>query len=78
MKTFYVYFLFALDLEKSFYHCSGYCERVGGRIEGPEGDRNSIGRPTESNNLDLWGLPETGPPTKDHTQAGPIPLPQHM
>jgi hypothetical protein len=28
--------------------------RVGGRIEGPEWDRNSTGRPTESTNLDLW------------------------
>ena len=29
--------------------------RVGGRTEGPEGDRNSIGRPTESTNMDPWG-----------------------
>jgi hypothetical protein len=27
-----------------------------GRIEGPEGNKNSTGRPTESTNLDLWGL----------------------
>jgi hypothetical protein len=25
----------------------------------PEGDRNSIGRPTESNDLDPWGLSES-------------------
>jgi hypothetical protein len=41
--------------------------RVGGRIEGLEGDRNSAGRPTESTNLDLWGLPETELPTTEHT-----------
>jgi hypothetical protein len=31
------------------------CGRIVGRISGPEGDRNSIGRPTESTNLDPWG-----------------------
>ena len=39
-----------------------------GRIEGPEGDRNLTGRPTEPTNLDLWSSP-----TKEHTQAGPRP-----
>ena len=29
--------------------------RVGGRIEGPEQDRDSIGISTESSNLDSWG-----------------------
>jgi hypothetical protein len=28
--------------------------RTGGRTAGPEGDRNSTGRPTESTNLDPW------------------------
>ena len=28
--------------------------KVGKRIVGPEGDRNSTGRPTESTNLDSW------------------------
>ena len=28
--------------------------RIGGRITGPKGDRNSTGRPTESTNLDPW------------------------
>jgi hypothetical protein len=28
----------------------------GGRIDGPEVDRVSTGRPTESTNLDLWEL----------------------
>jgi hypothetical protein len=47
--------------------------RVGGRIEGPKGDRNSTGRLTESNNLDPWRLyfswrpSESEPPTKKHT-----------
>jgi hypothetical protein len=45
------------------------CGRVRGRIEGTEGDGNPIGRPTVSTNLDPWELPETKPPTKEHTQA---------
>jgi hypothetical protein len=28
--------------------------RIGGRIMGPEGDKNSTGRLTESTNLDPW------------------------
>ena len=51
--------------------------RAGGRIEGPEEDRDSTGRPTESTNLDLWGLPESESLTKEHTQAGPR-FPTHM
>ena len=43
---------------------------VRGRIEVPEGNRNFTGRPTESINLDPWGLSETEPPTKEHTQVG--------
>ena len=35
---------------------------------GPEGDRNSTGRPTESTNLS-----ETEPPTKEHIWAAPRP-----
>jgi hypothetical protein len=34
------------------------CERVGGRIKGPGGGRDSTRRPTESINLDPWGLTE--------------------
>jgi hypothetical protein len=41
--------------------------RVWKRIEGPEGDRNSTGKPTESTNLDTWELSETEPQTKEHT-----------
>jgi hypothetical protein len=29
--------------------------RVGRKIKGPEEDRDSTGRPTESTNLDPWG-----------------------
>ena len=47
--------------------------RVGERTQGPKGDRNSTGRATESTNLDSWGLPETEPPIKEHTWAGPRP-----
>jgi hypothetical protein len=32
-----------------------YGKRIGGRIAGPEWDRNSTGRSTESINLDPWG-----------------------
>ena len=44
-----------------------------GEIEGAEGDGNPIGRPTVSTNLNPWELPETKPPTKEHTWAGPWP-----
>jgi hypothetical protein len=47
--------------------------RVGGRIEGSEGDRNSIGRSTLTINLDHWGFSETKPPTKEHIGSGPRP-----
>jgi len=51
------------------------CERFGGRIEGPEGERNCIRRRTESTNLNPWEVSETEPPTKEHTWAGPRPPP---
>lgn len=47
--------------------------RVGRKIEGPEEDRYSTERPTDSTNLDHWVLSETEPPTKEHTQARPTP-----
>jgi hypothetical protein len=37
------------------------------RTEGPEEVRDFTGRPTESTNLDTWGLPETEPPTRGQT-----------
>jgi hypothetical protein len=40
-----------------------------GRIEEPRGDRDSTRRPTESTNLELWGLPETEPPTTEHIKG---------
>jgi hypothetical protein len=44
-----------------------------GRIEGPEEDRDSKGKPTESINLDSWQLPETESPTKrEHRHLGPL------
>jgi hypothetical protein len=46
--------------------CYGKAE---GSIEGSEGNRNTIGKPTESTNPDPWGLSETEPQTKEHTQA---------
>jgi hypothetical protein len=49
--------------------------RTGGRIAGPEVDRNSTRRSTESTKLDPWELSETEPPTKDthkgSNEAGP-------
>ena len=41
-----------------------------GMIESSEGDRNAPRRPTQSMNVYPWGLSETEPPTKEHTQAG--------
>jgi hypothetical protein len=41
--------------------------RVGRRMKGPGGVRNSTGRPKESANLDLWELSETEPSTNKHT-----------
>jgi len=46
-------------------------------IEGPEGDRNSTGRPRESTDLHPWEPSETEPPTREHTWAGLRPL-AHM
>ena len=47
---------------------------IRGRTEGAEELCNPIGRsPTVSTNPDLWELPETEPPTKEHTWAGPRP-----
>lgn len=40
-----------------------------GRIEGPKGDENHIGRPTESTNIDPWKLSETKPSTKEYIGA---------
>jgi len=37
-----------------------------------EGDL--IGRPAVSTHPDLWELPDTEPPTRHHTVAGPRPL----
>ena len=41
--------------------------QVWGRIEAHEQDRDYIQNPTESTNLDPWGLPEIEPPTKEQT-----------
>lgn len=45
-------------------------ERVVGRIEGPEDNKDSTGRPTKSAVQDPLGLPETEPPTKGQAGAG--------
>ena len=47
--------------------------RIEERTVGPERDRNSTGRPTESTNLDPWRLSETEPTTKEHVQNRPKP-----
>jgi hypothetical protein len=43
--------------------------RVYGRIESPEGDKNSTGRQPETNNLDPCKLS----PTREYTQSEPKP-----
>ena len=43
--------------------------KVGGKIEGFEGDRIPTGRQTMSTLMDSWESLETEPPTKDHKQA---------
>jgi hypothetical protein len=48
--------------------------RVGERIEGPRGERDSTRRPSESTNLNHCELSETEPQTKKSTQAGPTDL----
>jgi hypothetical protein len=55
-----------MDLQKS----GG---RVGGRVKELEGYRDSTGKPTGSTNIDPWEVPETEPPTKECTRAGPSP-----
>jgi hypothetical protein len=50
--------------------------RFGRRTERSEEDRDSTERPTESTNLDPWGLPETEPPTKERAWAGAKPAAQ--
>jgi hypothetical protein len=62
---------------KNWMELKDFCGRVGGIIEGPKRDRNSMGRPTELTNLDPWGLSETEPTTKEHKWAEPRP-PAHM
>jgi hypothetical protein len=47
--------------------------RVGGKIEGPGGDRNSTERPTESTNLEMVEHSETEPPTNENSHSGPRP-----
>jgi hypothetical protein len=41
--------------------------RVRGRTEEAEGNGNPIGKSTMSTKLNLWELPETKAPSKDHT-----------
>jgi hypothetical protein len=53
-------------------HCTDLRNSYGrgeGMIEGPEEDRNSTGKPTESSNLDTWGFSVTQPLAKEHTWA---------
>ena len=43
--------------------------RVRGKIEGAKGNSDPIGRTTVSTNPEPWKLPETKPPTKQHTHT---------
>lgn len=48
------------------------CGRVAGKIEGPEENKDSMGRPMESTNLAPWEFSETEPGTKSpKVWAGP-------
>jgi hypothetical protein len=62
----------------SYYFDVGVCVRVGGRTEEPWGCRDFTRIPTESTNLNHWGLPETVPPTKCHIYAVPTHSPTYI
>jgi hypothetical protein len=47
---------------------------IRGRIEGAEGEGNTIRRLAISTNLDPWEFSETKPPTRQDSSAGPRPL----
>jgi hypothetical protein len=51
--------------------------RIGIRIAGPEGDRNSIGRATKSTNLDPWGSKSLNHQPKN-IHGVDLGLPAHM
>jgi hypothetical protein len=51
--------------------------RIGERITGPEGDRNSTGRPTESTNLDSWDSQSLNHEPKNIHRLD-LSLPAHM
>jgi hypothetical protein len=53
-------------------------EDFGGRIKGPNGDGNPIGGPTESTNLNIWGLSETETSTKEHMVFNKTQDPRHI
>jgi hypothetical protein len=55
---------------QSLDHGAGLHGSVQERIENPEGDRSSTGRPTVSTNLEPWEVSKTEPPRKEHTWAG--------
>jgi hypothetical protein len=44
--------------------------RAGGRIRGAEWNGNPLGRAMLPTNPGPWKLPETKPPTKEHTYMG--------
>jgi hypothetical protein len=51
--------------------------RIGGRIAGPKGDKNSTRRPTESTNLDPWGSQRLNQQPKN-IHGLDLGLPTHM
>ena len=53
------------------------CGWIREKLEEAEEEGDPIGRPAVSTNPDPRELPETEPPTRKHTQAGPRPL-AHM
>jgi hypothetical protein len=59
-----------LSTDKHWMEVRNPYGRVRGRIEGPQRDDTSTGRPTLTTNLEPWECPETEPPTKEHTWIG--------
>jgi len=54
---------------KHWTEVGGSYGRVGGRIEGSEGDANTTGGPTESTHLAFWELSDTESPSREHARA---------
>lgn len=59
-----------ISTDKHWAEVRDPCGRVEGKIEDPEGERNSTGRTIVSTSLDPLELPETEKLTKEYTLTG--------